>query len=139
MKFPYVEFLGLAEERIFRPLIPITFKVNDRVFESYALIDSGSDYTVLPIEIAGKLGLELSHYLKYNIEGAGGNSFAIYRSPVEIECLLQQRGSKTIRWLSHVYFAESGTTLLLGQKGFLDQFQVKLNGPKREIQILKKG
>lgn len=138
MKFPYVEFLGLAEERIFRPLIPITFKANDRVFESYALIDSGSDYTVLPIEIAGKLGLQLSHHLKYYIEGAGGNDFAIYRSSAEIEYVLQQRGSKAIRWLSHVYFAESGTTLLLGQKGFLDRFQVKLNGSKREIQILQR-
>lgn len=60
MIFPYVEFLGLAEDRVFRPLIPLTFKANKKEFKAYVLIDSGADYSVLPIEIAGKFNLKIS-------------------------------------------------------------------------------
>lgn len=135
MKFPYVEFLGLAEERIFRPMIQITLKSNKRVFESYALIDSGADYTILPIEIAGEFNLKLSGQPQYNIEGAGGDHFTIYKAPVEIEVILKKTGFRDIKCSSYVYFAESGSTLLLGQKGFLDQFTVKLDGFKKEVEI----
>lgn len=138
MQFPYIEFLGLSEERIFRPIIPVTFKANKQTFESYALVDSGSDYTILPIEIAGKLKLKLSDQLQYSVQGAGGSNFTIYRSPIEIEQVIQNKGFRDIKWSSYVYFAESGSTLLLGQKGFLDKFEVKLNGPKKEISILSK-
>ena len=57
--FPYVEFLGLAEDRVFRPMIPIIFQANGKEFKSYSLIDSGADYSILPIEIAGKFKLDL--------------------------------------------------------------------------------
>ncbi len=135
MKFPYVEFLGLAEERIFRPMIPVTFRVGKTSFRSYALVDSGSDYTILPIEIAGKFNFKLSDQLQYHVQGAGGNSFKIYRSPVALMHILEKEGFRDIKWSSHVYFAVGCTALLLGQKGFLDQLQVRLNGHKKEIEI----
>ena len=137
MNFPYVEFLGLAEERIFRPMIPITFKANNHIFQTYALVDSGSDYSILPIEIAGKLNLKLADQPQYNIQGAGGSSFTIYKSQLKVEHTLQKRGFRDIKWSSFVYFDESGTTLLLGQKGFLDRFQINLNGPQKGIEILQ--
>lgn len=136
MKFPYVEFLGLAEDRIFRPLVLITFQAGDKQFKSYALIDSGADYTILPIEIAGHLGLKLSSEFRYFMEAAGGSSLNIYRSPVEVKHIIQKSGFRNLEWLSYVYFAESGSTLLLGQKGFLDRFEVRLNGHSKEAQII---
>ena len=83
--FPYVEFLGLAEDRVFRPIIPVVFRANGEEFKSYSLIDSGADYSILPIEIAGKFKLDLASQPRYSILGAGGNSFTIYKSPVEID------------------------------------------------------
>lgn len=136
MKFPYVEFLGLVEDRIFRPVIPVTFKVQDKQFKSYALIDSGADYTILPIEVAGQLGLKLSAEFRYSMEAAGGSSLNIYRSPVEIKHIIQKSGFRNLEWSSYVYFAESGSTLLLGQKGFLDRFEVRLNGHSKETHII---
>ncbi|MFA5854743.1 MAG: hypothetical protein WC846_00410 [Candidatus Gracilibacteria bacterium] len=135
MIFPYIEFLGLAEERIFRPMIPLTLKVGKQVFKSFALIDSGSDYTILPIQIAGIFNLKLDDQPNYTVQGAGGNSFKIYKSPIEIECLLQNRAFRDIKWSSHVYFSESETALLLGQKGCLDKLKVKLNGQGKEVEI----
>jgi len=135
MIFPQIEFVGLLEERIFRPMIPITFKSKNLTFQSYALIDSGSDYTILPIEIAGKLNIKLSSKNSYEIEGAGGTIFRIYRSPSEIEYIIYQKGFRKIKNKAHVFFAESGNTLLLGQKGFLDKISIRLNSMRKEIEI----
>jgi len=137
MKFPYVEFLGLAEDRVFRPMIPVTFKANNKEFKTYSLIDSGADYSVLPIEIASIFNLQLSDQPRYNILGAGGNSFQIYKSPIEIEHIIQKIGFRAIQWKSYVYFAESGSTILLGQNGFLNQLKVTLNGKNKEVEILQ--
>ena len=136
ISFPYIEFLGLAEERVFRPMIPVVFKVGEKEFNSYALIDSGADYTVLPIEIAGVLDLDISGQPRYGILGAGGNTFTIYKSPIEIEHEIRKRGFRSIKWKSFVYFAESGSTMLLGQNGFLENFKVTLNGKNRRVEII---
>lgn len=135
MIFPFIEFLGFAEERLFRPLIPVTFKANNREFKTYSLIDSGADYSVLPIEIAGTLKLAISGQPQPTILCACGQTFKIYRSPVEIEHVIQKRGFRDIKWKSHVYFAESGSTLLLGQNGFFNYLKVTLNSKVREIEI----
>lgn len=133
--FPYIEFLGLAEERIFRPMIPVEFHANGEKFKSYALIDSGADYNILPIEIAGKLRLKLSSTHSYNILGAGGNNFTIYKSPIEISHIIKHHGFREIKWKSPVFFAESGSTILLGQNGFLNQLRVTLNGKNKTVEI----
>lgn len=135
MVFPYVEFLGLAEERIFRPMIPITFKVEDVEFGAYALVDSGADYTVLPIEIAGVFNLKIDNQIQYSILGAGGTTFKIYKSPIEVEHIVKKRGFREIKWKSFVYFAESGSTILLGQAGFMNKFKIVLNGKTKEVAI----
>lgn len=135
MKFPYVEFLGLAEDRVFRPMIPITFRANGKEFKNYSLIDSGADYSILPIEIAGLLELDLSKQPRYSILGAGGNKFTIYKSPIEIEHVIEKRGFRDIKWKSFIYFSESGSTILLGQNGFLNMLKVKLDGKNKEVEI----
>ena len=135
MIFKYTEFVGLSEERIFRPLIPVTFKVNNREFNTYSLVDSGADYSILPIEIAGKLNLDIGAQPRPTLLCACGRDFTIYRSPVEIEHIVKKRGFRDIQWKSYVYFAESGNTLLLGQRGFFNHFKVGLDNNGREIEL----
>lgn len=137
MNFPFTEFLGLAEDRVFRPLIPITFKANDKSFDGYALIDSGSDYNILPMEIASTLGLDLSCQPRYSILAAGGRTVTIYKSPVEIDHVIKKRRCGIIKWSTFVYFVECGSDILLGESGFLNQFKVTLNGKNKEIEIVE--
>lgn len=136
MQFDYVEFLGFSEERIFRPLIPVTFKHKGLSFKSFALLDSGADYTILPIQVADSLGVALASDLSFQIEGAGGQKFTIYKSPETVDHVLSKRGFRDIKWSCPVYFSESGSTLLLGQKGFLDRFKVTLDGHSRTASIV---
>ena len=135
MIFPFIEFLGLAEERIYRPIIPINFSAKNHLYNTYALIDSGADYSILPIEVAGRFKFSLSDQLQYLIQGAGGNIFTLYRSTVEVDHTIKKKGFRDFKWKSHVFFAESATTTLLGFKGFLENFSVKLDGKKRDIKI----
>lgn len=135
MRFPYTEFLGLEEDRIFRPLIRVTFKMGEVSYSTYCLVDSGSDYVILPIEIAGKLKLKLDVNSYFRIASAGGDIFRVYKSPVKIEHIIKQMGHRDIKCTSPVYFAESSGTFLLGQSGFLNQFKVTLNGKERSLEI----
>lgn len=135
MNFSYIEFVGLVEERIFRPMIPVSFNVNDKNFKSYCLIDSGADYTILPIEAAKKLDLKLTRENSYRMEGAGANEFTIYASPSLIQCKIEKMGFRPITWQTKIYFSEGGTVALLGYKGFLEFFDVHLQTSQRKISL----
>ncbi|OIO52290.1 hypothetical protein COT40_02180 [Candidatus Peregrinibacteria bacterium CG08_land_8_20_14_0_20_41_10] len=136
MKFKYFQYPAPDSKNIYRPSIPITFKNGYRFIDVIALIDSGADFTILPLEIAGVLGIELNPQSKISFYGAGDNSFTVYPSPVKIEHILKQIGFRQIVWKTCVYFAESQSTILLGNHGFLDQFEIRLNGKKKELEII---
>ncbi len=135
MVFSYIEFVGLVQERIFRPMIPVSFGANGKNFNTYCLIDSGADYTILPIEAAKTLELKLSHEDSYRIQGAGGNDFKVYRSPIEIELRIQKQGFRPLHWKSKVHFSEAGTLTLLGYKGFFEFCDVNLQSSMKELLI----
>jgi predicted aspartyl protease len=135
MKFAYIEHLGFSQERLFRPLIPVKFVVNGHEFVWHSLIDSGADYIVLPISVASRLGLNLDLALSFRVQAAGNQILTLYKSPIEIEIILEKGNSRPIKLSSHVYFSESESAVLLGQKGFLDRLKVTLNGKKREVEI----
>lgn len=134
MEFQYIEDRGLEEERIYRPMIPVIFKSGSKSMKAYCLIDSGSDYVVLPIEAAGKLSMKLSANSKFAMQGAGGNIFDIYKSPEKIEIIIERKGFKSITLSTSIYFAESGPTILLGQKGFLEYLDVCLHGRSCKVE-----
>lgn len=137
MIFKYSQYPAPGGKSIYRPSISIMFKRGSRFILLEALVDSGADHTILPIEIAGELDLKLDKRTKSIFYGAGGNPFTVYRSQVKLECIIRQAGFRSYNWKSFVYFAESQPTILLGNKGFLDQFKVTLNGIKREVEIKK--
>lgn len=135
MKFKYSEYIGSNGSKIFRPTVSIIFKNKSRFINTEAIIDSGADFTILPIEIAGILDVKLDPRNKKTFHGAGSNPFTVYPSPFEIEHILRQDGFRAIRWKTKVFFAESQPAILLGQKGFLERFKVTLDGRKKELVI----
>jgi len=135
MKFKYSEYIGGNNIKIFRPTVPIIFKNGSKFIQTEAVIDSGADFTVLPIEIAGILGIKLNVHTKKIFHGAGGNPFPVYPSPANIEHILRQSGFRTISWKTKVFFAESQPAILLGHKGFLEKFRITLDGRRKEVEI----
>lgn len=138
MKFPYFEFETVdTRKKIYRPAVRLFFKNENKFIYSLGIIDSGADYTILPIEYAGELGLKLDVKKKTSFIGAGKNPFTVYPSPKEIQHVIRQNGFRNIEWKSIVYFAEGQPTILLGNKGFLELFKITLDGTKRELEITK--
>ena len=137
MKFKYSQYPTPEGKNIYRPSIPIIFKNGEKFIYVEAVIDSGADFTILPIEIAGELGIKLDVKSKVTFYGAGGNPFTVYPSPVQIEHILRQSGFRQIAWKAHLYFAESQPAILLGNHGFLDQFEVRLKGKTKETEIIQ--
>lgn len=135
MKFKYSEYQDEKIGKLFRPTLPIVFKYNQKFICTEALIDSGADFTILPIEIAGVLNIKLDGSTKMDFHGAGNNSFTVYPSQVRIEHLIRQDGFRPLVWKTAVYFAESQPAILLGNRGFLENFKVTLDGKKKETEI----
>lgn len=136
MKFQYHKCTGPNNQTLYRPQIPIIFKYENRFVLVKGVIDSGSDCTILPIELASSLNLKLDPKQKTSFIGAGKNSFNVYPSPVKIEHILRQSGFRNIQWKSQVYFAESQPSILLGHQGFLENFKVVLDGKMKETEII---
>lgn len=136
MIFKYSEYTGPNNTKIFRPTVPIVFKQNSKFINTIAIIDSGADFTILPIEIAGILDVKLDVRTKKIFYGAGSSAFTVYESPVQIEHIIRQGGFRPIKWKTKVFFAESQPAILLGQKGFLEKFKVTLDGKRKEVGII---
>jgi predicted aspartyl protease len=133
MIFKYREYREADGKTIYRPTIPIIFK-NGKYFAFLeAVIDSGADYIILPIEMAGQLNLKLES--KTEFYAAGGNRFTVYKSPIELEYIIRKDGYRNITTKTTVYFAESQPAILLGHHGFLQKLKITLNGPKKEVEI----
>ncbi len=117
------------------PLIPVTFKNKKHVMRTIALIDSGADISILPIQIAGELNLKLNPKEKIEINAAGGNTFFVYPSADKVECIIEQKGFRSIVLKSKIYFTEAAATILIGHNNFLYQLKVVLDGTKKEVGI----
>lgn len=133
MIFQYSQYIGPHGKFIYRPEIPIVFKNGKHFILVRAIIDSGADYIILPIETAGQLNIKLIS--KSEFYSAGGNRFTVYKSPVELEYIIRKEGFRNIVQKTIVFFAESQPAILLGNHGFLEKLKVTLNGPKKETAI----
>lgn len=133
MIFKYTEYLGANGKNIARPAFPLLFKNGKHFILTRAIIDSGADYIILPIEMAGQLNLKLE--TKAEFYGAGGNRFPVYESPVELEYIIRKDGFRNVSAKTTVYFAESQPATLLGNHGFLEKLKITLDGPKKEVEI----
>lgn len=135
MKFKYSQHPLPGGDSIYRPTIPILLKLKSKFIFVEAVVDSGADFTILPIEIAGILDIVLQKKDKKIFLGAGNNSFSVYRSPEPISHLIRQDGHRPLKWESKVYFAESQPAILLGNIGFLENFRVVLDGKNKYLEI----
>ena len=61
MIFRYSEFKDECGERFFVPFVLVFLSLNNNSVFVDALIDSGADYTILPIQLAVEFDLEFTH------------------------------------------------------------------------------
>ena len=128
MKFSYQKY-GLA----LRPVIEIKLKLGSKSFLYEALIDSGADVCLFHSEVGKAIGLDIEKGELRRLIGVGGKSALYYVHEVEIEV-----GGWAYRIEAGFMPDISGKIIqhgLLGQKGFFENFVVKFDYKKEEIEL----
>lgn len=131
MRFPYRK-INLknpfnSKQFILRPIIPLSIKYQDKALRFEALIDSGADFNIFPMEIAKKLGITLKNSDSIAFAGVGGNLIRGIKTDILLEI-----GSQKIQ--AKVVFApvENG---ILGQYGFFDRCKINFNLKDKIIEM----
>jgi hypothetical protein len=118
------------------PCLDVTFRYKSRAFfYRSALVDTGSDFVMLPMEIAEAVGLEPDFDMVTELHCACGNSFPSYASRYPVEIHIDYAGFRPKVWQTHVRLVDAKVTPLLGQRGFLDRFDVTFCGKRHVMRV----
>ena len=128
MKFKYKKF-GQSP----RPVIEIRVKNKNESLRYEVLIDSGADICLFDANVGKAIGLDVEKGKKCEVFGVGGKTSIYFLCPVQIEI---------DGWS---YNVEAGFMLevagrvlpygIVGQKGFFENFIVKFDLLKEEIEF----
>jgi hypothetical protein len=143
-RFPYLEeplygppppALPATATGRWRPLIPVTVHGTAGRFLCIgrALVDSGADDTLFPLDVATTLGVALlpttGHGMRWR-----GQTYALRYGSVELE-LVDDLG-KALRWPATVGFTVANVRYpLLGIAGCLEYLDVKFLGKDRALEV----
>lgn len=127
MKFPYKK----VAPGIIRPIIPIELSYQSISIPYEVLADSGADFCVFDAEVADILGLPITKGKRRQFSGITGGRANMYIYPIELRV-----GGWSYK-IEAGFSREMGPYAhgIVGQKGFFDQFIVKFDYAKEEIEI----
>lgn len=133
VEFSYVE----SEGGVYRPCVSVTFHNGKKKFPvGHALVDTGADFTILPLAIAHYLQIELDDTKQRTVDGAGGGKFKVIPSRNKINYSIDKEGFRSLQWKGIAYFTETEPIVLLGREQCLDKFDITFCGPHRLIQLI---
>jgi predicted aspartyl protease len=119
------------------PIIPITlFGKNDLVLNVNAVLDSGSDFTLLPIEIAEILNLEFDTTKKNNAKQYSGAKFSTTNSQVfmKISKGRNQSIKFKVKCMINLQKNAQHEDIILGSS-FFEHFRILFDYPNNKFQI----
>ncbi len=111
MKFKYSQLPTVKSKVVLAPIVPVTFKYQDKEFSTFALVDSGASGAMISTVIADALGIQWHkiptevgftpsgqfrfHTVKNIVAEINGNTFSINLSIAEgispYQCILGQK------------------------------------------------
>lgn len=129
MTFHYRPQLRGGEVR-YLPLVPIEVYGPQSHVRVQALVDSGAEHTLFPLEIAERLSLPYHGSPQVSIQGVTGPTAVGYRVPLELSV-----GAH--RWTTQAICIDGLETKsgLLGQLGFFEFFTVTFQYQRKLITL----
>jgi len=115
----------------YRPYIR-TILHGKEALQLLALIDSGCETTMINIEVAALIGIELTKCKRVLVAGVGKGSQKGYQTEIDIEI----PGCNST-FASSVIFADIPTEMLLGQESFFKNFQILFEGNENKFKLNK--
>ena len=130
--FKYKSILLKSGKTIYRPLIPLTFYEKERI-DVIAILDSGSDMTVVPKEIAEHVGVK--YIGEDELSGITGTKIKAKQGKLNVSF---GRGREIYNFIIPVIIPEKeNISIIIGRIGFFDQFKITFSEKERKI-IFKK-
>lgn len=131
MKFSYKNY----GQGILRPVIPIEIIYKDRSVQYEVLVDSGADFCILDAEIGKILNIDIQSGEEQKVAGITGTPESYYVHPVTI---------KVGGWPYKINagFLPNISSLVygvVGQNGFFDNFVVRFDLLKEEIELKQRN
>ncbi len=131
MKFRYSKF-----GQNIRPVIQIQVKNKNEFLGYEVLVDSGADFSLFHTELAVALGIDVEKGKRGIITGVGGKSSEYFLHTVDIEV-----GGWPIS-MEVGFLPNIGGRLIpygiVGQKGFFENFVVKFDLLKEEVELKRR-
>lgn len=135
ISFKYKSIKRPDKNEVKTPSIPIMLKGNSPTWiEFVALLDSGADLSVIPQDVAELLNLDLSGK-KEKSSGIGGE-VEVINTKMTLN-IKKKHEDYTFVIPVQVILGESKVPILLGRKGFFDQFKITFE-QKNERVFLRK-
>ena len=129
MKFPYKRYGPTT----LRPVIEIKLKSDNNSLRYEVLVDSGADFCIFNAEAGEALGIDVKKGKMKEVFGVGGKVSLYFLHKVQIEIM------------GRAYEIEAGFMPdvagriapygLVGQRGFFENFVVKFDLKKEEIEL----
>ena len=128
MKFPYIR-----SNQTLRPIIPIKLKNGETEIGYHVLVDSGADLCLFDEEVGAAIGLNVRSGSPQEIFGVGGKVSIYYLHLITISV-----GGWEYK-IKAGFMPQVGTRMmpygLVGQIGFFENFVVKFDYTKEEIEL----
>lgn len=101
----------------------------------HALVDTGADVTILPMEVNDVLNMELNWDKAIKLVGAGGDQFQAVPTAKKLMYCIEHAGFRPITWAGTAFFSVEQPTILLGQYQCLSELKLTLDAPRRKIRV----
>lgn len=117
---------------MYRPMIPLTFEGQEKI-DIFAILDSGSDISIIPKDIADVLGIK--SYGENEIFGLAGNSIKSREGKAKISF---GKGHEVYTFDIPVFIPDKeDVAIIIGRQGFFEQFDITFSEATKKI-IFKK-
>jgi hypothetical protein len=123
--------------KICLPYLPVTLSFEGSFPVGHALVDTGADMTLLPMDMRKYIGVDLDESRSITIGSAGGGGFVAIPSKEKIKFKIEKKGYRPIEWQGTVFFAPRQPLVLLGHHQCLEQLNIRFRGKERTISVEK--
>lgn len=131
--FKYRPVILKSGSKIYRPLIPIKIKGSKSSFDTLAILDSGSDTTIIPKEIAEVIGIDCKN--ENSISGISGAPLKAKEGKINVEF---GKAREIYNFDIPVLVPEKeNLAVIIGRMGFFEQFKIIFDESKKRIEFKK--
>jgi hypothetical protein len=127
------EFSAMKGDIIYRPMVAVKIKIGTQEHRCLALIDSGSDITMINADFADILGIDESKCPKVKVGGVEKSESVGFVARVKLQIEDFDKELET----DVIFLKNMMVTALLGQRDFFEAFKIQFEKKHKKFYLAK--